>query len=170
MSTNSTHTLQRVHGRLDEALSQELIEFWTAQNAVPDGEFDDRLPTVLSLLRNADGDIVGVSSARSTRLALFANQPFHVFRYLLTREAAEASDWLALLLAGCEILDERANAPDHSGEIGMLVRITQLKLQQAWPEAIWPQTGLVHAGFTEQGHQLRVRYYQDARIDMEARA
>ena len=169
MTTASAHTLQRVHGQLDDALSKELLDFWSARNALTPEQGRERLPEVLALLRNAAGEIVGVNSAGSVPLALFANQPFHVYRCLLTEQAAEPADWLALLSAGCEILDEGAQAQGNSGEIGLLVQIVRRDLQSAWPEAIWPRTGLVHAGYTDRGHQLRVRYYANARIHLEAR-
>ncbi len=167
MTTASAHTLQRVHGQLDDALSQELLNFWSARNALTPEQGRERLPEVLALLRDAAGEIVGVNSAGSARLALFANQPFHIYRCLLTEQAAEPADWLALLSAGCEILDEGVQAQGNSGEIGLLVQIARPDLQRAWPEAVWPHTGLVHAGYTDRGHQLRVRYYDHARIHPE---
>ncbi len=168
MTSTSAHTLQRVLGQPDEALARELLDFWSARNALTPEQGHQRLPEVVALLRNAAGEIVGVNSIGSARLALFANQRMHIYRCLLTEQAAEPADWLTLLLAGCDMLAEGVHPAGEGNEIGLLVRIARPELQRAWPEAIWPRTGLVHAGFTDRGHQLRVRYHDDARIDLEA--
>lgn len=164
-------TVQRVRDRLDEAISEELLDFWSSRNALAPQQARERLPQVLSVLRNQSGTIVGVNSAGTGRVALLGHQVFDVYRCLLAGEASEPACWMKLLESACGILDEKA--ADDGGSrsaIGMLVQIPDRSVQLAYPDAVWPSTDLVHAGFLDNGVQMRVRYYPGAVIDSEAAA
>jgi hypothetical protein len=53
---------------------------------------------------------------------------------------------------------------DPSGPIGLSVPVTDLELMRRRPEALWPDTELMYAGTTEDGVQLRIRYFDEAAI------
>lgn len=54
--------------------------------------------------------------------------------------------------------------PGSSDPIGLCVLVDDRELMQRNPEAIWPQTQLMFAGYTPDDRQVRVRYFWGATI------
>lgn len=162
--------IERVRGHLDDAIETSLREFWKEQAALDDARARERLPRVLSRLCGDGGRVVGTNSATPVRVPAIANQWFHVYRSLIAEPARSSQTWMAMLEAACEIIDEEREAGQDSHCIGVLVQVPDETIHTTFPEAIWPETGFRHAGYSRQGRGLRVRYFEDARIAMETGA
>jgi len=166
--TGATPRIERVRGRLDEDAWASLRAFWQAQDALGEGQAEVRLPRVLNRLVDDEGRTVGSSSATPARIPAIAGQWFQVYRSLIAPAFETPEQWMEMLAAGWEILGEEAERAAEPHCIGVLVPVADPAIADAWPQAIWPETRFVHAGVARNGAALRVRYFDDARIDAEA--
>lgn len=167
-STNPAVRIERVRGRLDEKVAAGLRAFWQAQQVLDGGQAEARLPRVLCRLVDEEGRTVGSSSATPARIPVLGGQQFEVYRCLIARPLDTPERWMELLAAGWDILAGEAARTSQPRCIGMLVALTDDAVVDAWPQAIWPETRFLHAGRAPNGAALRVRYFEGARIDLEA--
>lgn len=60
------------------------------------------------------------------------------------------------------------NAEFESGKqikcIGLMMEVYDTDIQQPYPDAIWPESGMVYVGKNAQGAQQRVFYFSNANI------
>lgn len=164
MEAEKGFSIETVKGRLDDGLAAELLAFWTGQGALTEQQGRERLPQVLAVLRDAGGAIVGVNSAVTALVPQLGNQSLDQYRSLLAPDAALPANREAMLLHALQLLATSREAGERPESLGMLVLVPDPALQQAWPAAIWPKSGLMHAGYTADGVQLRVRYYEGVRL------
>lgn len=157
-------SIETVKGHLDETVADELIEFWTGMGALTEVQGRQRLPQVLSVLRDAEGNIAGVNSALMGRVAPLGNQAFDTYRSLLAPSADLPANRVALIQKAWQLLSSSREAGEREASLGMLVLVPDPAVQRAYPAAVWPQTGLMHAGYTPEGVQMRVRYYEGVRL------
>lgn len=59
---------------------------------------------------------------------------------------------------------ERKYDPDGPGPVGVCVIVDDANLMERSPEAIWPETELMFAGYTPDDRQVRIRYFWGATI------
>lgn len=172
--TDSTDTdpavsIERVRGWLDEATAASLRAFWQANDVLGGGQAEVRLPRVLCRLVDEQGRTVGSSSTTPARIPVLAGQLFEVYRCLIAPPFDNPERWMELLAASWEILAEEAAQGARSPCIGVLVPLADEAINSAWPQAIWPGTRFFHAGTARNGAALRVRYFDEARIELETR-
>ena len=53
---------------------------------------------------------------------------------------------------------------DRSTPVGVCVLVDDVELMRRHPEAVWPDTGFLFAGYQADGRQVRIRYFDGARI------
>ena len=70
----------------------------------------------------------------------------------------------AAVAAVFEQLEGKFN-PAGDGPIGLCLRLTEGAVMEHRPETVWGDTGLMFAGYRNDGTQLRVRYFEDACIE-----
>lgn len=54
--------------------------------------------------------------------------------------------------------------PGGAGPVGLGVMVSNRELMERRPEAVWPETELLFAGYTPEGEQVRIRYFWGATI------
>lgn len=59
---------------------------------------------------------------------------------------------------------EREYQQEPSGPVGLYALVDDPAMIASRPEAVWPTSELMHAGFLESGEQIRIRYFDDAVI------
>ncbi|WP_376695549.1 hypothetical protein [Wenzhouxiangella sp. EGI_FJ10305] len=170
---SSRHTgrpvqIERVRGRLDENTRAGLRAFWKSQDVLEGGQAEVRLPRVLSRLIDEAGRTVGSSSATAARIPAIGNQWLQVYRCLIAPDFDTPERWMQMLATGWDILSEASERTAEPHCIGVLVPVADPAILKAWPQAIWPETRFLHAGVARNGAALRLRYFEDARIDTEA--
>ena len=150
-----------MRGRLDEATSERLVEFWTAQGALTEAAARERLGQVACVLHDDEGEVAGVNSVYAATAPLL-NRRFWIYRRFL-RPGVDLQEDLAMIAATFEAL-----ANDFGGgsgdPVGLCALISQRELLEAHPEAIWPEVDLTFAGYTDDGAQVRIRYFEGAMI------
>src|SRR5689334_13773721 len=115
----------------------------------------------LVCLALADGRVVGVSAARPATLGLIGGRPFWIHQCVLAPESEEA--WNEMFNAAFEILSEefeRGTGP----YVGVAVLVDDPARMRLRPEAVWPETELMFAGYVDDDRQVRIRYFWGAAI------
>ena len=154
-------TIEVVRGRLSEKLSQELVGFWLGNGALDDAAARRRLPEVVCVLRSSSGDVVGVNSVFADAVDLLGGRRFWVYRSFLLPAARAA--WDAMASAAFRALAAGFD-PEARGPLGLCAPIADRELLDRLPEAQWQDPPLLYAGYLDDGRQLRVGYFEGARV------
>jgi hypothetical protein len=159
--TDATFEIETVRGRLSEEQGGRLLDFWSRHGALEGAAARERLPEVVCLLRSGDGEIAGVNSVYPAQV-LLVGRPFWVYRSFLLPEAVgvRAEMFNAAFAALAEEFERTREGP-----LGLCLPVTDRAEMVRRPEPIWPDTGLMFAGYDQNDTQLRIRYFYDARIE-----
>jgi hypothetical protein len=150
-----------VRGRLHGDRADQVLRFWADQGVLEGEAARERLEEVVCLLLDESGDIAGVNSVYEEALPLIGGRRFWSYRAYLPSQAADTA--AAMFNAAFEALDGEYKA-DRSGPVGLCLIVTDPEEMRRRPEAIWPDTELIHAGTLPDGTQARIRYFDDATI------
>ena len=110
----------------------------------------------------SEGEVVGVNSAYEADVPLIGGRRFWVYRRFLHPDVVSEGRDVPFFNAAFDALEA-----DHvvgDGPVGLCLVVDDLELMRHRPEAIWPDTGLVYAGYLPTGQQVRLRYFADAVI------
>lgn len=154
-------SVEVVRGRLDEKTEEEILSFWTANAALTGQAARQRLPEVVCVARGPGGELAGVNSVYGANLGEIANRPFWVYRSFLLPEAQAAGP--EMITAAFRALEEEFD-PEVEGPIGLCIAITDRAEMKRRPEAEWQNPRIIYAGYARDGAQLRIGYFQGARI------
>jgi hypothetical protein len=160
MSTEAA-AVEVVHGDLGEERAAEVTAFWAAKGALEGETAEERLPTVVCVAVDDEGELVGVNSAAQYVIPL-VGRAFWVYRSLLAKHSDDLAD--AMFNSAFEALAEEFES-GGSGPIGVCLAVEDRGTMERRPEAVWPGTELLFAGYMGDGRQLRIRYFGGARID-----
>ena len=139
--------------------AQAILDFWSAHDALPEDEARRRLDEVVCVALDAGGEVVGVNSAYPQDVLMIGGRRFLVYRrFLLPSALAATPEMFNAAFAALE--QEYEHQPDDA--IGLCVVVTDAAEIERRPEPVWPDTELFFAGYTAEGHQVRVRYFEDA--------
>ena len=152
------HSIDVVRGRIDDRLANELVDFWTAHNALDAASARKRVDEVVCVLRRPDGGIAAVNSPYRDRVEALGGRLLWVYRSFAPSDAAQAA-FEPMFAAAAESL-----GADYAGggETPWGLCYTGPAPSTAAAEDVrWPASGLMLAGFTAAGEQIRVRYFDD---------
>jgi hypothetical protein len=153
--------VETVRGRLGDERREQLLSFWAGQGALQEDEARRRLDEVVCLLVDGDGEIAGVNSVYAEDVRLLGGRRFWVYRSFVVSEGAGERE--AMINAAFEALAAEFD-PAAGGPIGLCVGIGDRAEIEKHPEAVWPETGLMYAGYLDDGPQVRIRYFEGAAI------
>ncbi len=105
-------------------------------------------------------EVTGVNSVREETIPL-VQRPFWVYRSFLPGGTIELAG--RMFNAAFEALQESFDrgAP---GPLGLCVLVRDPVEMQGRPEAVWPETELIYAGYTPDDQQVRIRYFWGAKV------
>ena len=155
-----TVRIAAARSELDESLAAEVVEFLTRQGDLHE-EAARRWLAELVCVALEDGRVIGVSAARPATVGLIAGRPFWIYQCVLVPESD--ARWDEAFNAAFEIL---AREFDHGGSpyVGVCVLVDDRSLMSRRPEAVWPGTELMFAGYLDDDRQVRIRYFWGAAI------
>jgi hypothetical protein len=153
--------IEVVRGTFDESKGADVLAFWSERGALSEMTAGQRLAEVICVLRDSAGSVVGVNSASERRIPLFGTRRLWVYRTLL---ADGASDSYMRMLAAARSALEAEFDPDGDDPLGLCVFISDTEVMRSHPEAIWPDSGMLHAGYLPDGRQIRIGYFEGARV------
>lgn len=106
------------------------------------------------------GTAVVSASVEAAPVPLIGNRRFWVYRDRI-EAPAPAGSRMALLAAAFEAL---ATEFADGGPLGVFATFGDREWLAEHPEAVWPESGFVYGGYGLDGLQVRVRYFEGARI------
>lgn len=158
---SSGNRIEVVRGRMEAALGDELVGFWSAQGALSEPAARQRLAEVVAVLRDDAGAIAGVNSVYADRVELIGGRRFWIYRSFLQSDQRDHAP--EMMDAAFSALDEEF-AATGDGPIGLCLVLSR-EDAQGRPAAIWPgPTGFMYMGHTPDGKEVRVAYFYDAVI------
>lgn len=156
------HRIEVVRGALTGERADQLVAFWAAHGALTGPQARQRLPEVVCLLLDATDGILGVNSVYADDVPLIAGRRFWNYRRFFAPGTSEEAD-AAMLVAAFDALEvERAG--DHEAPVGLCLMLDGADTMRRHPEAVWPASQMLYAGYTPDGRQVRIRYFEGARI------
>lgn len=163
MRSPTEQRIEVVWRELDRELSNRLVDFWVRHGVLDEAGARRRLAEVICVLFDAEGEIAGVNSAYAAEAPLVGRRFWIYRRFLAPGSGAEAETERSLIRVARETLArEFTGALDEP--LGLCVLISDRALMDRYPEAVWPDTGLLFAGYTPEGVQVRICYFEGARI------
>lgn len=153
--------IEVVRGPRDPALIEALLDFWGAHGGLTGAAARDRLDDVLCARRDEGGEIVAVNSA-APALAPLVGQRFWIYRSLIAPRADELAEMEMLEAARSELA--RHFTGGRGEPLGMCVLVGDRGLIERNPQAVWKTAELLFAGYTEHGEQVRISYFEGARL------
>jgi hypothetical protein len=171
-SLTGEQRIEVVRGRLNAELSDRLVEFWTAHRALAETEARERLNDVICICVDGEGGIVAVNSAYAG-LAPLVSRRFWIYRRFVAPTAGEGADAAMLAAARTEL--ERTFTGKAGEPVGLCVLVADPVVVESRPEAVWrvgarsaeaawPGDDLLFAGYAPAGVQVRISYFDGARI------
>ena len=141
---------------------EKVRELWRKYRALENEELiETRSRQIVFVVKNAQDDVVGVSTVRPVKAALLNNHMFYEFRCFIAPPARAPGLDSLLALKTKQFLEQLDTSGTFKGII-MIVENAELKKQRT--KAVWPATGMVFAGYTSRGDHVRVGYFKGARI------
>lgn len=156
----TSQSIEVVRGRLEGERAEEVLSFWSGRGALEGDAAHERLAQVVCLLLDGN-EIAGVNSAFEARVPLLGNRNFWVYRMLVAPEVEPQARASMVAAAYDELAREFV---DGSGPIGVCMQIDDPSKFPHDREAFWPDIGMLYAGYLPDGRQLRIRYFEGARI------
>jgi len=144
------------------AAAEELLAFWAAHTTIDAEAARARLPHVVCLLRDGSGAVAASSSAVDSSVGQIGGRRFWVYR-CLTPSTAARDAVEPMLLAVRRHLTGRVGA-DGVRPIGICFPVADPELIAERDEAVWPDSGMLFAGWTQNDEQLRISYFDGALI------
>jgi hypothetical protein len=162
LTLDGEHTIEVVRGRPDRGPRDGLVRFWRRWSGLDEQQARVRIDDAVCVLIDAAGEPVGISSAAPQPIPLLGGRTLWLYRMLLRPDAPEGAS-TALLRASRDQL-EREFAEQGGGPIGVCVPIADLEILARHPEAVWEETKMIYAGYTDAGVQIRVSYFEGATV------
>lgn len=152
------NSIEVVRGRLEPAVADELVGFWSAHGALSEAAARARLAEVVAVLRDRDGRVIGANSAFADRVALIGGRRFWIYRSFLADGGAASV--LAMADAAFAVLEEEFAATGQ-GPIGLCVpHGGELGREAVWPGA----AGFMYMGRSGEGALVHAAYFDRAVI------
>ncbi|HYD10171.1 MAG TPA: hypothetical protein VEA78_08715 [Acidimicrobiales bacterium] len=145
-----------VLGHLDDDLAAEVDEHLAAHGGSQDRDFG----TVVAVLRDDDGRVVGTGSAHDTTVAIIGDRRFWHYRAVLAPGLGDDAFDELFLEAYHEL--GRQHVPGGAGPVGLFVVVDDEDVIARRTEAVWPRVELYYAGYYDDGRQARLRYFAGA--------
>jgi hypothetical protein len=159
VETDFSGTIEVVRGELSEARADQIIDFWARAGALEGAAARERLDEVVCVLTEDAGEIAGVNSAYSAEVPVVGKRRFWIYRSFVP--GGSPSGQQAMINAAFTALESEFE-PSGDGPLGICLLVTDPT--EKGPEAIWPETELMFAGYLGNGAQVRIRYFWDAVI------
>jgi hypothetical protein len=154
-------TIEVVRGRLTQERADQLVRFWTSNGVLDEASARARLGDVVCIVLGDGGEITGVNSVYPARLDLIGGRTFFVYRHYLT-DAGQAARAAMAHRAALALNSEFD--PAVEGPIGICFLIEDRADMEHNPGAEWLYPRSYYAGYLQDGRQVRIRYFDGARV------
>jgi len=152
-----------VWNKVDKALEAELTRFWIDHKAMLDeSKASERAAQVVCIARDGD-KLVGVSTAYP-RIVPMLRQPMYYYRNYISPDYRSAGLSIPFINQSFAEIERQEAAKGQALCIGVILSIENQRLVKHYDQARWWQSGFVYAGISRDNTQLRVKYFEGARL------
>jgi hypothetical protein len=144
-------------------ISNDILKLWHRYGGPAGPEADERLRQIVYAVRNAEGQVVGVSTAYKAFVKQLGHH-FFAIRLLLADAYRVPGLTSKLLVMTRDFLESIHSQDTADPAIGIITLVENPRLKQYRNEAVWPASGMVYIGKSPKGHHLRVYYFRGARV------
>lgn len=150
-------------GGMTPADAQALRAFWKREGAlVDDQQIDERLPQVVMHATTRDGDVAGVCTALAMTHPRIG-QPLYYWRTFVGKPWRNSPLVGMLLRKSCRALEEHAAKHDFPC-IGVLLELENARFKERGRAPVWANPRFVYIGRSERNLDLRVLYFDGAKL------
>lgn len=145
-------------------LADELVAFWRDHNAIVNEAIARRrVEQVVCIARDEHGTLCGVGTALVKVLPRL-RQPTYYYRQFFAKALRGQHQELAFFQRCKQVLQAYNAGLTQAESLGILLEIENAKIAAAYKRAIEPGFEAVFIGYSPRGLQLRVSYFDDARL------
>jgi hypothetical protein len=154
-----TFTFDPIWKKITPELSQEIIDFWTAENALPKTEKPElRAQQAIIAMRDEQGKLAAVSTA-VLRVIPRLRQPLYYYRTFCAEKFRGNNTSIPMMHASQKSLLDYNLSLEKPEAIGMFIEIENQMIAGHYNAAFWPQTGFSFIGYSPRGLILRAHYF-----------
>jgi len=145
-------------------IRDELVEFWTRHKAIGDQASQAaRADQAVCVGRTADGAIWGVGTA-VVRVLPRLRQPMYFYRQFFAPDHRGQKQTVPFFNQVKAVLQDYNQSLPQPESLGVLVELENQMLSQRYTEAHGSESGTTFIGYSPRGLQLRVAYFEGARL------
>lgn len=150
---------QVVWKKITPELTQEIVEFWSVEKALPIRENPEaRAQQAVVVMRDSNGKIAAVSTAVLSIIPRL-QQPLYYYRTFCAEAYRGMGTSIPMMKACQKALHEyNLGLPDPES-IGIHIKLENEMLTKHYNMAHWQQTGFNFMGYTPRGHVVRAYYF-----------
>ena len=150
--------------RGDEAIEADAIAFWRRLAILPANVAPETRAKELVAVAYKDGRLVGVTTAALTRLE-FLRARFAMIRAAVDPDYRRSRAAFALAVYSRDLIERWSCEHRHERVAGLGAIVESPDLVARQREPFWPQTRFGLVGYTKDGRQIRVSWFEDFRVD-----
>ena len=149
--------------RVGPELQAELARYWIDNGAMQDeSKASERAKEVACIARKG-GRIVGVTTVYP-RIVPMLRQPMYFLRMHISQPARNEALSIPFLKASFAEVEKQELEKESLTCLGMILSLQNERLARHYNDAFWWQSQFVFAGYSADNQQLRVRYFEGARL------
>ena len=165
MATTAGYWFDDVWGDKASELAEEIITFWLGEKALPTREAaEKRLDQVVFIVREPETDAIVAVSTVYRQFNQRLGHPFYYFRCYVTEAHRRQLLAAQLLVKIRDKFNARFLAGEDPKAIGMIVEVENQALNERHRKAVWDHSGFTFIGYNRRSQQVRVFYFDGARI------
>jgi hypothetical protein len=164
LNTGTAFEIIPVWKNVTPEISAELIDLWSRSQAIPDPDkAAARASQAVCIARDASGAICGVGTAFIRALPRL-RQPMYYFRQFFTPESRGQKQTIPFFNRARQVLQDYNTALVEPESLGVLVELESHLLATHYTRAYETAAESTFIGYSPRGLQLRVSYFDDARL------
>ncbi len=155
-----TYRFETVWNACTPALVDEIVGFWTQENALPEnGNANERAKQTIVLARDGDGRIAGICTAY-LRTVPRLGQPMYYFRMYFSTAHRRSYSIIPLMKEAQKALSEYNRSLPVPESLGVVMEVENADLR-SHATASWP-LGFNFIGYSPKRLPLYAHYFADA--------
>ena len=127
-----------------------------------ESQIEKRSAEIVYIIKNGEGQVAGVSTARAVQVPFLNNHFFYEFRCFIAPHFRIPGLDSLLVVKSKSFLQEQKDSEKKFKGLLMIIENEGIKMHRT--KAIWSSSDMVFAGYNSKGHHIRVGYFKGARI------
>jgi hypothetical protein len=170
MSDPTTDTLPQIETRAawrrnDPELERDVVGFWRRLGILPPDVVPEARAKELCSLTYVDGEVAAVSTA-TLEVLPHLRARFAMVRIAVAPEHRRRHFAVSLIVAAKGLLEQWSLENPQENVKGVAAFIQAANIEELKRLPVWPRSGLSLVGYTTDGQQIRVAWFEHARLDL----